>query len=201
MFRNSVQIWRRRYQNWPETCRLTFPGWVKLSVCWRISTCFWNASHNFKGLLCFIILYSGKPPDAVNFWLGEETAVTSSECLILYLIFSTLIYPDNVNNVCFPLQCIRITMRIYTVWYLDVKSLYYFLPQIDLSYRMVRNQETLLFCLFRFADILSYGCACLCIYVYLFTELYQPATYRQKQNGEFEIVDEDSPKVSFFLSN
>lgn len=37
------------------------------------------------------------------------------------------------------------------------------------------------------------------VYYFLNIELYQPSTYRQKEDGNFEIVDEeDSTKVSSY---
>lgn len=37
------------------------------------------------------------------------------------------------------------------------------------------------------------------VYYFLNVELYQPATYRQKEDGNFEIVDEeDTTKVSSY---
>lgn len=48
-----------------------------------------QTQENLLFILFFNILYSGKKPDAVNFWLGEESAVTSSECLIKFDIPKT----------------------------------------------------------------------------------------------------------------
>ncbi|XP_073783326.1 bifunctional peptidase and (3S)-lysyl hydroxylase JMJD7 isoform X3 [Danio rerio] len=79
---------------------------------------------------------SGKLPDAVNFWLGEESAVTS-------------MHKDHYEN----LYCVISGQKEFVL-----------LPPTDRPF-------------------IPY-------------ELYQPATYRQKDDGTFEIVDEEnSPKV------
>ncbi|KAM9466088.1 bifunctional peptidase and (3S)-lysyl hydroxylase JMJD7 isoform 1-T1 [Clarias gariepinus] len=78
----------------------------------------------------------GKMPDAVNFWLGEEHAITS-------------MHKDHYEN----LYCV-----------ISGEKTFILIPPTDRPF-------------------IPY-------------ELYQPATYKQKQDGSFEIVDEDdSEKV------
>uniref|UniRef100_A0A9J7Z7J6 Bifunctional peptidase and (3S)-lysyl hydroxylase JMJD7 n=1 Tax=Cyprinus carpio carpio TaxID=630221 RepID=A0A9J7Z7J6_CYPCA len=78
----------------------------------------------------------GKQPDAVNFWLGEESAVTS-------------MHKDHYEN----LYCVISGQKDFIL-----------LPPTDRPFTPY--------------------------------ELYQPATYRQKEDGNFEIVDEeDTTKV------
>lgn len=86
-FRSNAQIWLRSYRSWREMYRLTSPGWVKLLVSPHIlhsvSTwmCIWLENGWIMWNVDFYNL--GKQPDAVNFWLGEESAVTSSEFVFI----------------------------------------------------------------------------------------------------------------------
>lgn len=69
-------------------------------------------------LLSFSAEAFNKNPDAVNFWMGDERAITSSRISVCIFSLIALIKHRFVSS---TVQCTRILMRISTVWYLATK--------------------------------------------------------------------------------
>ena len=78
----------------------------------------------------------GNQPDAVNFWMGDERAVTSSKLTLYY--YNLFIAFDLLLKIfiIFLLQCTKIHMKISTVLYLAKRNLFFTLQQICLGYLM-----------------------------------------------------------------
>lgn len=85
---------------------------------------------SFDGIHVF---FPGRLPDAVNFWLGEASAITSSESPRQQCVYNQL----SVLTMCLLSQCTRITMRISTASSLGRKTSSCCRPQIDPSSLMV----------------------------------------------------------------